>query len=71
MHAGAHRAVARSPVTTCGRVFSRGFAPRLARGDRLFALFCGVSWVWVYFRMPETKGQSLEQIQTRPTEAKT
>ena len=29
----------------------------------LFALFCGIAWVWIYFRVPETKGQSLEQIQ--------
>jgi sugar porter (SP) family MFS transporter len=29
----------------------------------LFALFCGLAWVWIYFRVPETKGQSLEQIQ--------
>ncbi len=29
----------------------------------LFAFFCVVSWVWIYFRVPETKGQSLEQIQ--------
>jgi MFS family permease len=29
----------------------------------LFALFCVISWVWIYFRVPETKGQSLEQIQ--------
>ena len=29
----------------------------------LFALFCGVAWVWIYYRVPETKGQSLEQIQ--------
>jgi len=29
----------------------------------LFALFCGVSWIWIYFCVPETKGQSLEQIQ--------
>jgi sugar porter (SP) family MFS transporter len=29
----------------------------------LFALFCGVSWIWIYFYVPETKGQSLEQIQ--------
>jgi MFS transporter, SP family, galactose:H+ symporter len=29
----------------------------------LFALFCAVTWVWVYFRVPETKGRSLEQIQ--------
>jgi len=29
----------------------------------LFALFCAIAWVWIYFRVPETKGQSLEQIQ--------
>lgn len=29
----------------------------------LFALFCVLGWVWIYFRVPETKGQSLEQIQ--------
>jgi SP family galactose:H+ symporter-like MFS transporter len=29
----------------------------------LFALFCVLAWVWIYFRVPETKGQSLEQIQ--------
>ena len=29
----------------------------------LFALFCVVAWVWIYFRVPETKGLSLEQIQ--------
>jgi SP family galactose:H+ symporter-like MFS transporter len=29
----------------------------------LFALFCVIAWVWIYFRVPETKGQSLEQIQ--------
>ena len=29
----------------------------------LFALFCGVAWIWIYVRVPETKGQSLEQIQ--------
>jgi hypothetical protein len=28
---------------------------------RLFAVFCGVAWL--YYRVPETKGQSLEQIQ--------
>jgi SP family galactose:H+ symporter-like MFS transporter len=36
----------------------------------MFAFFCGVSWVWVYFRVPETKGQSLEQIQALWTSAK-
>jgi SP family galactose:H+ symporter-like MFS transporter len=29
----------------------------------LFALFCVAAWVWIYFKVPETKGQSLEQIQ--------
>ena len=29
----------------------------------LFALFCGVAWVWIYFRVPETKGLPLERIQ--------
>jgi len=35
----------------------------------LFAVFCGVSWIWIYFCVPETKGQSLEQIQQLWTEA--
>jgi len=30
----------------------------------LFALFCVASWIWIFFRVPETKGQSLEQIQS-------
>ena len=29
----------------------------------LFALFCIIGWVWVYRAVPETKRQSLEQIQ--------
>ncbi len=29
----------------------------------LFAAFCVAGWVWIYYRVPETKGQSLEQIQ--------
>ena len=29
----------------------------------LFALFCAVGWVWIYRVVPETKQQSLEQIQ--------
>ncbi len=29
----------------------------------LFAAFCVIGWVWIYYRVPETKGQSLEQIQ--------
>jgi SP family galactose:H+ symporter-like MFS transporter len=34
----------------------------------LFAVFCAVAWVWIYFRVPETKGLSLEQIQQLWTE---
>ncbi len=30
----------------------------------LFALFCGIGWIWIYYSVPETKGQSLEQIET-------
>ena len=29
----------------------------------LFAAFSVIGWVWVYIYVPETKGQSLEQIQ--------
>jgi sugar porter (SP) family MFS transporter len=29
----------------------------------LFAVFCSAGWVWIYFRVPETKGQTLEEIQ--------
>jgi SP family galactose:H+ symporter-like MFS transporter len=29
----------------------------------LFGLFCGLGWIWIYRAVPETKGQSLEQIQ--------
>ena len=29
----------------------------------LFALFCGAAWIWIFYRVPETKGQSLEEIQ--------
>ena len=29
----------------------------------LFALFCVIAWVWIFLRVPETKGKSLEQIQ--------
>ncbi len=30
----------------------------------LFAFFCALGWVWIYYMVPETKGQSLEQIET-------
>ncbi len=29
----------------------------------LFAFFCVVSWIWIYRKLPETKGRSLEQIE--------
>lgn len=29
----------------------------------LFALFCAIGWIWIYRAVPETKRQSLEQIQ--------
>ena len=29
----------------------------------MFAAFCVIGWVWIYYRVPETRGQSLEQIQ--------
>jgi len=29
----------------------------------MFALFCVLAWIWIYASVPETKGQSLEQIQ--------
>ena len=29
----------------------------------LFALFCLLGWLWIYRRVPETKGRSLEQIE--------
>lgn len=29
----------------------------------LFALFCVIGWTWIYFAVPESKHQSLEQIQ--------
>ncbi|MBS0561280.1 MAG: sugar porter family MFS transporter [Proteobacteria bacterium] len=37
----------------------------------LFAMFCGVGWVWVYFSVPETKGRSLEQIEAAWRETQT
>jgi SP family galactose:H+ symporter-like MFS transporter len=29
----------------------------------LLAAFCAVGWIWIYRTIPETKGESLEQIQ--------
>jgi sugar porter (SP) family MFS transporter len=29
----------------------------------LFAVFCVIGWIWIYFAVPETKRQSLEQIE--------
>jgi sugar porter (SP) family MFS transporter len=29
----------------------------------LLAVFCALGWIWIYRKVPETKGQSLEQIQ--------
>jgi hypothetical protein len=26
-------------------------------------VFCGIGWIWIYYTVPETKGQSLEQIE--------
>ena len=34
----------------------------------LFGLFCVVGWVWIYITVPETKRQSLEQIQQQWTQ---
>jgi MFS family permease len=38
-----------------------------ALGDQatlwLFAVFCAIAWVWVYYSVPETKGKTLEQIE--------
>jgi sugar porter (SP) family MFS transporter len=64
------RAVAVATAVNWGSAFlvSQSFLSLIgAMGDSLtfwlFALFCGVAWIWIYYRVPETKGQSLEQIQ--------
>jgi SP family galactose:H+ symporter-like MFS transporter len=64
------RAVAVATAANWGSAFmvSQGFLSLIgAIGNSLtfwlFALFCGVGWIWVYRVVPETKGQSLEQIQ--------
>ena len=49
-------------------VVSQGFLSMVdAAGSSLtfglFALFCVIGWVWIFFRVPETKGRSLEDIQ--------
>jgi len=49
-------------------VVSQGFLSMVdAAGSSLtfglFALFCLISWIWIFFRVPETKGRSLEDIQ--------
>jgi sugar porter (SP) family MFS transporter len=64
------RAVAVATAVNWGAAFlvSQGFLSLISViGDSLtfwlFALFCGLGWVWIYRTVPETKGQSLEQIQ--------
>ncbi len=64
------RAVAVATAVNWGSAFlvSQFFLSLIgAIGDSLtfclFALFCGVAWLWIYFRVPETKGLTLEQIQ--------
>jgi SP family galactose:H+ symporter-like MFS transporter len=64
------RAVAVATATNWGSAFlvSQGFLTLIgAIGESLsfllFALCCGIGFVWVYFAVPETKGRSLEDIQ--------
>ena len=64
------RAVAVATAANWGAAFlvSQGFLSLVdAIGDGpsfwLFALFCGLGWIWIYHAVPETKGRSLEQIQ--------
>ena len=64
------RAVAVATAANWGSAFlvSQGFLSLIGViGNSLtfwlFALFCGLGWIWIYRAVPETKGQSLEQIQ--------
>lgn len=64
------RAVALATAVNWGSAFLVSqFSLTLANGVGIaasfwiFAFFCVVSWIWVYRRLPETKGQSLEQIE--------
>ena len=65
------RAVAVATAANWGAAFlvSQGFLSLVdAIGDGpafwLFALLCGLGWIWIYYAVvPETKGRSLEQIQ--------
>jgi sugar porter (SP) family MFS transporter len=64
------RAVAVATAANWGSAFlvSQGFLSLIGViGDSLafwlFALFCGLGWIWIYRAVPETKGKSLEQIQ--------
>jgi sugar porter (SP) family MFS transporter len=64
------RGVALATAVNWGSAFlvSQCFLPLVhAMGNALtfwlFAVFCGIGWVWIYYTVPETKGQSLEQIE--------
>ena len=64
------RAVAVATAVNWGAAFvvSQGFLSLVdAIGNSytflLFALFCAIGWVWIYYTVPETKGRSLEQIE--------
>ena len=64
------RAVAVATAVNWGSAFvvSQGFLSLVGSiGEAftfwLFALFCALAWGWIYVAVPETKGQSLEQIE--------
>jgi SP family arabinose:H+ symporter-like MFS transporter len=51
-------------VCAVGRLRSfRGWPLGSALTFWLFAALSFIGWIWVYIYVPETKGQSLEQIQ--------